>query len=728
MPDSSSVPPPGAASVADTYAPYGQLLKMVLPSCGSVALYDAANELLWTSDAFERLDLRTLLDELGNGAQARDERGCLELKKGGVHAFVAPLRGEQSRPLGALVVELATTQSSRYTVSMVSSLLRPVLDCLVNRMNLERTLLQAEPPDPRPLDLLLSVDEFDRDDATAVQQLLRHSVVQLGASFGALLVPAKSLAITASADARLDGAKALERTRKHLFAWAELNNRPMIVNKIDAAGGAAPFKILACPLRDAEGRVTGLIALFRGAKAPDFELRDVRIFEFVGRKAVGILESQHDPLTGLVNRLIFERRARALIDTASGGNRALLYVDIDRLQAVNDAFGYSAGDEVIRRAAEVLGAMSGGALVTRLGGDRFAVLLPPVALAAAEQRARAIAAALADVGYTNGETTVAVTASVGATLVAPGIPVGHALATVELACKRAKELGRNRVEWSAPDVEAMSLSRTRRVLAARSIEDAIRANQFRLDAQPLVGLRTRHGETIGYELLVRMQSPTGEDLAPDKFFDAAERYELMPALDRWVLTSAIEALKQKSGALDSRYALMVNVSAQSVATGKFPEFALQQIAEAGLPAAAFCFEIVEAAAVGQLAAAEQFIRALAAGGCKVALDDFGCGLSSLAHLKQLPVHYLKIDGRFVRRVCDDRIAESIVSGLAKAGRTLGVGVIAEHVESEAVALRLAELDVDWGQGFHFGRPQPLVEVAAAFANASAARERRTAGS
>src|SRR5690606_30011616 len=259
-------------------------------------------------------------------------------------------------------------------------------------------------------------------------------------------------------------------------------------------------------------------------------------------------------------------------------------------------FGYSAGDEVIRRAAEVLRAMAGDALLTRLDGDRFAVLLSASPVALAEQRARAIGSALADVGYTNGETTVAVSASVGATHVAPATPVAHALAAAELACKRAKELGRNRVEWSQTDVEAASLSHKRRVFAARSLEDAIRTNQFRLDAQPLVGLRARHGETIGYELLVRMRSPMGEDLAPDKFFDAAERYELMPALDRWVLSSAIETLKQTCGALDGLpYALMVNVSAQSVATGKFPEFALEQLAAAGLPPSAFCFEIVEAA-------------------------------------------------------------------------------------------------------------------------------------
>ncbi len=220
------------------------------------------------------------------------------------------------------------------------------------------------------------------------------------------------------------------------------------------------------------------------------------------------------------------------------------------------------------------------------------------------------------------------------------------------------------------------------------------------------GLRARDGEIVGYELLVRMRSPTGELLAPDKFLDAADRYELLPALDRWVMCSAIDALRSQGRSLaDLPHCFTVNVSAQSIATGQYAAFALEQLAQAALPPAAFCFEIKEAAAVNHLQAAEQFIRELTRAGCKVALDDFGSGLSSLAHLKRLPVQYLKIDGRFVRRVLEDRVAESIVSGIAKAARTLGVSAIAEHVESAQIAARLRELDVEYGQGFYLGRPQ-----------------------
>jgi EAL domain-containing protein (putative c-di-GMP-specific phosphodiesterase class I) len=162
---------------------------------------------------------------------------------------------------------------------------------------------------------------------------------------------------------------------------------------------------------------------------------------------------------------------------------------------------------------------------------------------------------------------------------------------------------------------------------------------------------------------------------------------------------------------DRSYCYTVNVSAQSLATRKYPDFALGQLRDAGLSPSLFCFEIKEAAAVNHVAAAESFIREIAKAGARIALDDFGCGLSSLAHLKRLPVHYLKIDGRFVRRIVEDRIAESIVSGVARAAKTLGISTIAEHVENAATADKLRELEVDFGQGFHLGRPQAFLKLA-----------------
>jgi diguanylate cyclase (GGDEF)-like protein len=710
MPESPTAAPGNDASASATaggYAPYGQLVKMLLPSVGSIAIYDVEGELLWCSDGYERPDLRALLD----GLRASDTvagRGRIESTSAGVPAFVSALRGEDMRPLGSVVIELSQSQNSRYSGSMVASLLRPVLDCLESRMNLEHTVLHNEPvADTGGFDLVLTIDENDREDSSALQQLLHHCVEHLGCVIGALLVPDKNLSISCALDDSPAGSQLLDRTQKHLLAWAQLNNRPMVVNRIGGPSESAPYKILSCPVRDPHNRVMGLLALFRAASAENFELRDVRILEFVSRKAVGILGSQHDALTGLVNRLIFESRAQKQLDTESPAGHSLLYVDIDKLQTINEAFGFQAGDEVIQRVGDVVRRHAGQEnLASRIGGDRFAILLPRRGGLDAAEVGKRILAAASQLGYVDGGESVPVSVSIGvASTLAARDRIAHLLASAELASKRAKQQGRNRLA-THENSETVTLSRSRQLFAATSLQDALKNNDFRLEAQPIVGLRAREGQIVGYELLVRMRSRAGELLAPDKFLDAADRYELLPALDRWVLCSAIDALRSQGHSLaELPYCFTVNVSAQSIATGKYASFALEQIAQAGLPAAAFCFEIREAAAVNHLQSAEEFIRELTRAGAKVALDNFGSGLSSLAHLKRLPVQYLKIDGRFVRRVLEDRVAESIVSGIAKAARTLGVNAIAEHVESAEIAERLRELDVEYGQGFYLGRPQ-----------------------
>jgi hypothetical protein len=312
MPESSAPPSPeDASAISDKagYGPYGQLVKMLMPSAGSIAIYDPAGELVWCSDGYERPELRKLLDDL-RASDTVAGRGRVENTSDGVPAFVAGLRSEDGAPLGALVIELNRSQSSRYSGSMLAGLLRPVLDCLENRMNLERTVLAAAPSDDAGLDLLLSIDENEREDASALEQLLRHCVEHLGCGLGALLVPDKNVAISCAVDPALGGSQILDRTQRHLLAWVQLNNRPMVVNRVAGSSDAAPYKILSCPIRDPNNRVIGLVALFRSTESEDFELRDVRILEFVSRKAVGILSSQYDPLTGLVNRLIFERRAQ----------------------------------------------------------------------------------------------------------------------------------------------------------------------------------------------------------------------------------------------------------------------------------------------------------------------------------------------------------------------------------------------------------------------------------
>ncbi|HJR70440.1 MAG TPA: GGDEF domain-containing protein [Gammaproteobacteria bacterium] len=692
---------PSQDPAAGAYAPYAQLVKMLLPSARSVAIYDHHAELLWCSEGFERPELRVLLEHQ-RASETVATRGRVENTPSGVPVFISELRAANARPLGSVVIELSS--GSRSTPSMVVSMLRPVLDCLERFLDLEHA--SAVPQGNTGVELLLSVDEHDREDASALQTLLRHCVRELGCMTGALLVPDKHLEIAWSEDGS-ERSHLLDRTQKHLLAWAQLNNRPMVVNR-GAGGAEAPYKILSCPLRDSHGRVAGLVALFRAGSAEDFVERDVRILEFVGRRTVAILQSEYDALTGLPNRFIFERRAQKSLDAGPAG---LLYVDIDKVATINEAFGLSAGDEVIRLVGGLVQQAAGAnALVSRISGDRFGVVLPQSTLTAARDVGAAILDATSQLGYLRGAEALPVSVSIGAVVGAEGARLGHLLAAAELACKRAKRAGAGGIEVME-DAETLSPPPTRQSLAAADLDEALKSNQFQLEAQPIVGLRARTAETVGYELLARMRGPTGELAAPDKFLGACAEYGLLPALDRWALYAAVETLRPHAEALAGAPVFFaLNVSAQSLDNRKYAAFALDTLTGAGLAPSLFTFEIKEAAAVANFAAAEAFIRDMTAAGAKVALDDFGSGLSSLAYLTRLPVSYLKIDGLFVRRMTTDRVAESIVSAIARAARTLGVLTIAEHVESAEVAERLYDLDVMLGQGFHLGRPAPFGPV------------------
>lgn len=689
------------SGVASGYAPFAQLIKMLLPSAGCVAIYDPEGELKWCSDGFARPELRDFLEQR-RADETLSNRGRVEASSSGIPVFIAMLRAADSMPLGALIIELGGG-SSRSTPSMVVSMLRPVLDCLESKLAFERGTFAAERS--AGLDLLLRADEHDSDDTNALKDLVQHCARELRCVTGALLVPDQNIEHTWSADDPTAQTQLLDRTQKHLLAWARLNNRPLVVNR--AAKGAA-YKILSCPLRDPNGVVLGLIALFRSVEADDFEARDVRILEFVSRKAVAILGSEYDALTGLPNRMIFERRAQRALDSAPA---AVLYVDVDRLEAINEAFGLSAGDEVIQRVgALVQQAVGADALASRIAGDRFAVVLPDGTLAQASEVAARILGAVSQLGYLDGSEALPVSVSIGAVVGPAGDRLPHLLAAAELACKRAKGKGGGRVA-AVEDPAALPAVAAREAIAAAELRDALASNQFQLDAQPIVGLRGRGAPIAGYEVLVRLRNAAGEISSPDNFLAACAEYGMLPALDRWVLHAAVEALRPHAEALASASAFFaVNVSGQSLQSQKYAAFALETLSAAALAPSLFCFELKEPDAVAHLGAADALIRDLTQAGAKVALDNFGCGLSSLAHLKQLPVSFLKIDGGFVRRMTVDRIAESIVSAIARAAQTLGVPTIAEHVESAAAAERLLELDVTLGQGFHLGRPQPFAEA------------------
>jgi EAL domain-containing protein (putative c-di-GMP-specific phosphodiesterase class I) len=288
-------------------------------------------------------------------------------------------------------------------------------------------------------------------------------------------------------------------------------------------------------------------------------------------------------------------------------------------------------------------------------------------------------------------------------------PLSHALATAEIANKAAKDHGRDRVEtFTNSDLTMVRRHDQLHILA--ELRDAIDSNRFRLYAQPILPLAAGVNEPR-FEILLRLLNDKGELLPPAKFLPAAESYQLMAEVDRWVVSRAIEELGAYASVLKNRVSrFAINLSGQSVVDPAMAAFIKERIQGSLLPADILSFELTETAAVSHLDRAVEFMHALKAIGCQFALDDFGTGASSLAYLQSLPVSFLKIDGSFVRDVLQNPRSESMVKALAQLARGMGLVTVAEYVETDELRVRMANLGVDYGQGFAIGRPIPLGEV------------------
>ncbi len=287
--------------------------------------------------------------------------------------------------------------------------------------------------------------------------------------------------------------------------------------------------------------------------------------------------------------------------------------------------------------------------------------------------------------------------------------LAHALATAEIACKAAKDRGRNRVEVFQ-DSDQSIIRRHTDILIVGKLRDALAHDSFRLDAQPILPLRGNYGRPR-FELLIRMLGERGEVIPPGKFLSAAERYQLMPTVDRWVVSRACELLSAHAAAVGEDIArFAINLSGQSLQDETFLPFVADTIKNSGLSPNVLCFELTETATVGNLERAQSFLRALQDLGCQFALDDFGTGVSSLAYLKDLSVNYLKIDGSFVRDSITNTRSESMIKAIAQLAKVMCIETVAEYVETDALRARMADLGVDYGQGFAMGKHQPLEQL------------------
>jgi len=719
---------------ATTFDPYGQLVKMLLPRAQSIAIYDRMGLPVWLNDGLDSPELHRILQDalaqdLGAGGAGE---GFAEPIDRDHSAYVFLLRDPDARLIGAVGIICRESRQGNdpRPFALVQGLLRPALECLQRELtaqysigDLQRSLMVRD----RDLELLLGAAQHDAmggESTDDFAQLVQGCVDHLGCSVGALLIPDKNIAVcrTGQGVPPRTGADVLTRTHRHLLAWTQLHRQTMTANEPAGAGplGQVPYKVLSCPVMHGAQRVLGIMALFKPADSTDFDLRQVRIVELLARRVAFILLNAYDPTTGLLTRPAFEKRAQALLgQPGEVGTHSVIYIDIDRLHVLNENLGMHVGDEVIVRVAETIRRhLTPRMLAARISGDRFAVFATDLPLDDAQTVAENLRDGLAQLGFIAGSQTVDVSASFGVARVADGKhPLSHALAAAEIACKAAKDRGRDRVETYQESDQSI-VRRFTDVTLVGTLRYALAQDQFRLEAQPIVPL---NGASAGpkYELLLRMTDEGGQSVSPEKFLSAAERYQLAPAIDRWVLRRVLETLEPQATELSRRGACFaVNISGQSLGDAEFCAFLEGALRDSGLPPSLLSFELTETAAVANIVRAEALMRRLRELGFDVALDDFGRGLSSLTYLKTLPATCRKIDGTFVRDVVGDDRAQAMLSAIVRLAQAMGLRTVAECVESDAIRDIVRQLGVEFGQGFSIGRPTPLEKVIPAVLGAS----------
>ncbi len=673
-------------------------------------------------DAWTRADELILqLDEIGRQMYARMESGSAVDGGAGrllddaehIHRRVAPLEDEFSRSLGSTsrqVLQLLTVFLALCSIVLVG------IGAAISRNMIRRSerialaLREAEEQafvaQARSHVTLQSIADAVLCTNRACEVTYMNSAAELLTGWPAAQAVGQSLAtvlhilpepntfsVTAEIEQILAGEQRTGPTTGSLLRKRD--------------GSTTPVHERAAPIRDSHGEVIGIVLVMR-------DITQERAFA-----AQLLHQATHDALTGLANRREFEQQlGRAIADQKSSGREyALLYLDLDQFKVVNDTCGHAAGDELICQVSwAVKHELRAADVLARLGGDEFGILLANDAQHSALKVAESIRRRISELRFLWEGKVFSTNVSIGVLSLTESLAtIGDALSAADQACYLAKDNGRNRVQFYRPDDQVMR-ARHGEMRWVERLNRALELDQFALFAQEIrpIGRSAGTGndelEASHFEILIRMIDSDGALIAPMAFIPAAERYGLMPKIDRWVIANAcknLAALRERHGAIPT---CMINLSGASVTDSGMVEFVRSQLTQFALPAHSIGFELTETATISNLASASQLMRRLKEIGCPMALDDFGSGMASFAYLRRLPVDYLKIDGEFVQDMTTDAVDYEIVEAIHNVGRVMGIKTVAESVEDADILAALLLVGVDFAQGYHISRPMPMMDI------------------
>lgn len=423
--------------------------------------------------------------------------------------------------------------------------------------------------------------------------------------------------------------------------------------------------------------------------------------------------ASHDTLTGLVNRKEFERRVSQLLDTIENdqSEHALCYMDLDQFRIINDTCGHVAGDELLQQLGGLLKEnVRKQDTLSRLGGDEFAVLMEHCAIEQAQRLANDLHKAFSKFQFVWERRNFNIGVSIGlVSITAESKSLTEILKQADTACLAAKDSGRNRIQIFHKDDVELNRRHGEMQWVSR-INSALEEDRFCLYIQPIISVNKKKVVYQHFEVLVRMLDESGDIIPPGLFLPVAERYNLSPRIDRWVVANVFNWFTSHPQYQKQLSTFFINLSGLSLTDEEFLDFIVNEFTRTRMPPNKICFEVTETAAIASLTHAVYFINKLRSLGCRFALDDFGSGLSSFAYLKTLPVDYLKLDGMFVKDMLVDPIDHAMVRSINEIGQVMGMQTIAEFVESQAILKRLLKIGVNYAQGYGIEMPRPIHEM------------------
>jgi diguanylate cyclase (GGDEF)-like protein len=693
------------------FCDYATFLKALLPQAVGFLCYDRLGRLFWQEHSDSAIELtleyQDNLAALLESPEQSAELGRIELN--GAVAYIAPMVGDRGQLLGVWTVLVEPGAAASMTYEFCSSVIKPALRSLQRELALRFQMLEGY----RKLSIQASEENLlhqvetlttDRQDCgVTLEKILDLCVQHMQVDCAALAVPARNIRIVAGETAKTEEIGAV------LDGLADQPDFTVQSDSGDIFDASADQDSLTIRLRNVSKQEIGALVLSGWSRSTYSDARRRRVLQFITSHIHSVLDLNFDSLTGLMSWSVFESH---LIDACGGktsGSHTVIYIDVDQLHVTNDTFGRESGDIVLAEVAALMRHHLDGHFLTRIAGDSYAALLLNTDMDKAAVLAGNICRECKEIEHVRDGRSCRPSASIGIGPLSGDPETGSAaLSMAQVACQAAKDRGRGRVEIYQ-SADASIIQRFDDIHLVGQISGAIDNDQLLLLGQPIVPLKS--GDTTQYfEILVRLIDDEGGQISPAEFFSAAERYQLMEELDRWVVSNTLESIAGcKKLSKDSAVKFAINLSGQSLGSEAFLSFVQEQISSSGVAPEMLCFEITETVAVANIQRAQTLMRTLQKMGCQFSLDDFGTGLSSFGYLKLFPVNTLKIDGSFIKDISSNVVSQSVVAAISEVARVMELETVAEYVEDEEALSLLKKLGVTWAQGYLMGVPEPFAD-------------------